>query len=211
MICAPIKKNTLNSLMANLKESQKVADIVEIWLDELQNIKEEDLNKIFKIKKKPFIYKSTSNTKNIERIIKYGIEYIDLDISTPKRLIDKIKKLNTKIKIIISFHDYKKTPDDETLNSIIEKMKKNGADILKIATYSNSFEDTLRMLSLLDTLSEKKEKTILLCMGEKGKLTRTSGHLLGNYLMYAPIRKSEKTAEGQIEIKKLRQIQNSLK
>lgn len=102
MICVPIKKKSL------LNKAQKEADLVEIWFDE---INKKDWGGIFSKKKIPFIYKST-NPQNVEHILKYKPEYIDVDIKTTAATIKKIKKLSPRIKIIISFHDFKKnTPN----------------------------------------------------------------------------------------------------
>jgi 3-dehydroquinate dehydratase type I len=192
-----------------LKTAQKTADIIEVRFDELDDPIEKSLKEIFLIKKKPFIYKNT-DPKNIEKIIKYNVEYIDLDISIQKKIIEKIKELNPKIKIIISFHDFAKTPSTKKIKEIIKKMNSKKADIIKIATYANNFSDSLRILELAGELSKQGKKSICVCMGKNGWITRAAGHLFGNYLMYAPIRQSEKTAEGQIEIGTLRKIQNLL-
>jgi 3-dehydroquinate dehydratase-1 len=85
-------------------------------------------------------------------------------------------------------------------------MKKHHADIVKIATFANDMTDSLRMLHLLSKISPK-QKAILICMGRKGRITRTAGHLFGNYLMYAPLSLREKTADGQITAKELKEIQ----
>ena len=41
-------------------------------------------------------------------------------------------------------------------------------------------------------------------MGKCGKITRATGHLFGNYLMYAPLDEKDKTASGQIILKELK-------
>jgi 3-dehydroquinate dehydratase-1 len=55
----------------------------------------------------------------------------------------------------------------------------------------------------------KKEERIVVGMGEKGKMTRILGPMLGSYLTYAstPLAKS---APGQININSLKSIYNSL-
>jgi 3-dehydroquinate dehydratase type I len=90
------------------------------------------------------------------------------------------------------------------------KIKKMGADIIKIAVQANSWGDNLIVLDFLDKNS-KNEKIIALCMGEKGKITRIVGHLFGNYLVYAPMVKQKETAKGQIDFLTLKQIRCLLK
>jgi len=156
------------------------------------------------------------------------IDYIDMDIETPVNLIKTIKKLSPKSKIIISYHNFKSTPKDNELKRIAKKCLKKGADIIKIAAFAKTVKDSIRMLKFLEqtkrsfvlankgfcvskNTSTVKVKAICLCMGEKGRITRMAGHLFGNYLMYAPLELKKETAEGQIDVKKLRNFQNLIK
>lgn len=199
MICAPIKKQTTSSLIKAIKEAQKYVEVVEVWFDELKSLNDKDLKNIFAIKTHPFIYKC-QNIENIETILKFKPEYIDLDIDTPSKFI---KKIGPKTSLIISYHNFKKTPSTKTLKALAKKIKSKGADIIKIATQANDFEDSIRMLSFLSELHEKGERAICVCMGEKGQITRTAGLTLGNYLMYAPIKESDASAPGQLTVKQL--------
>lgn len=200
MICIPIKKNTILPFLSALKEAQKKADIAEIWFDEIKNLDKKICKKIFSIKKKPFIYKVT-NGKYLKEILRYKIEFIDLDMNKHSKIIKRVKNLNPKIKIIISYHNFKNTPDIKFLEKIARQMRSKGADIIKIATTARNFTDSLRMLAFLDQQTKKGYKAICLCMGKQGQLTRIAGHLFGNFLMYASLKKSDKTAEGQLTIK----------
>ncbi|MFH1533984.1 MAG: type I 3-dehydroquinate dehydratase [Nitrospirota bacterium] len=199
MICAPIKRKTTGSLISSIKEAQKHVEVIEVWFDELKSLKEEDLKSIFAIKSHPFIYKC-QNPENIDAILKFNPEFIDLDIETPPK---HIKKIGPKTSLIISHHNFKETPSLGSLRALAKKIKAKGADIIKIATQANEFEDSVRMLSLLSELHEKGEKAICICMGEKGQITRTAGLTLGNYLMYAPIKDSDASAPGQLTVKQL--------
>ncbi len=207
MICVPIKKKTPASLIKYLNEAQKKADLVEIWFDEIK-LSDENLTEIFAAKKRPFIYKVSKDQQNIENILsqKQKIEYIDIDLGSQKSLIEKVKKVSPKTKIIISFHDFEKTPSDRELDKLAQKILHKGADIIKIATQAKGLSDSLRMLNLLKGLNAKKKKAICICMGKEGELTRATGHLFGNYLMYAPLKPSDKTAPGQIPLAELRKI-----
>ncbi|MFH1283994.1 MAG: type I 3-dehydroquinate dehydratase [Candidatus Peregrinibacteria bacterium] len=205
MICVPVKKREINLLLKNLKSAGKLGDIVEIWFDRLENLDDSNLKKIFARKHTPFIYK-LENPSNIKKILPYGVEFIDLDISTKPEIIRLIRKTSPSTKIIMSFHDFKATPPSQVLKKIAKKMIEAGADIVKIAAYAKTFQNSLTMLEFLSHLSEKNIKAICLCMGKEGRITRATGHLFGNYLMYAPVRLSDRTAEGQITAEKLKKI-----
>lgn len=204
MICVPIRQNSSKKATKIMVSAQKVADISEIWFDEISNFSAKDMEEIMKNKKNPIIYKWQGNRDNLAIVLGKKIEYIDVDIKTEQSIIREIRKISPKTKIIISFHDFKKTPKDADLREIIAKMKTKNADIFKLATFANDFSDNLRVLKILSDLTEKGEKAICICMGEKGKFSRTAGHLLGNYLMYAPLNKKDITAEGQLTVKELK-------
>ena len=207
MICIPIKKKTSASVVDNLEEAQKVGDIIEIWFDEINDLTDKKLKEIIKKNKLPLIYKSSG--EKIELVLKGGIDFIDLDLETPSASIKLVKKISPTTKIILSHHDFKKTPSIEELKKIATRMRKKGADISKIAATAQSLQDSLEMLQFVKEESEKS-KVIGLCMGEEGKITRTTGHLFGNYLMYAPLKRSDNTAPGQIEAEKLKEIRNTI-
>lgn len=208
-ICVPIKKNKTNEVVLRLKKANKEADVVEVWFDEITDLSEDGEQQVNLNSKKPLLYKvSKINIEKIEHLLTTikKIEYLDLDISTDKNILNKIKQKFPQIKLIISHHDFKKTPPQKALISLAEIMFTKGADIAKIATKASKMEDSINMLSLLSQLTKNRQKAICLCMGKQGRLTRTTGHLLGNYLMYAPMREAHKTASGQIPIKELKKI-----
>ncbi|MEK7086084.1 MAG: type I 3-dehydroquinate dehydratase [Patescibacteria group bacterium] len=203
MICVPINKNSTRKLLPVLKKAQKVADIVEIWFD-TGNF-EEISEKIYV----PVIYKVTKpNLKRIKLILRKipRIHYIDFDIQTKNSLIKAVKNISPKIKIILSYHNFKKTPEIKELQKIVKKMIEKKADIIKIATHAKTYQDSVSMLGFLSQITTKGQTAICLCMGIFGRLTRLTGHLFGNYLMYAPMEKSGKTAPGQVTVKELKQI-----
>jgi 3-dehydroquinate dehydratase type I len=191
----------------------KDADIFEIWFDRIDS---KHYPEIFKKIKKPIIYKiekiNNKNLKNLKKNIIKKSKYIDIDLNASvkaeKDLIKKIKKINPKIKVIISYHNFKETPYEKDLKKIYRKMLSQKADIVKFATQAKKISDSFRMLDFLSSLNGKKQKAICLCMGNEGLLTRISGHLFGNYLMYFSMDEKSKTAEGQITIKKFKKFTN---
>lgn len=209
MICIPIKEKNIDIVLEKIVKANSLGDIMEIWFDELQNLDEQNIKKIFNKLSKPIIYKSiTTDLSKLKSILKFKPAFIDLDIKTDKAVIKQIKKLSPKTKIIISIHDFKKTPSTKTLQKYVNVMLKNGADIVKIAAYAEKIEDSFRMLDFLSKLKAKKVKAICLCMGEAGKLTRSTGHLFGNFLMYGSLSLKDQTAEGQFTAEDLKKIQN---
>jgi 3-dehydroquinate dehydratase type I len=204
MICVPIRQNSSKEAVKMMVSAQKVADVSEIWFDEISDFSVKNFEEIIKKKKSPIIYKWQGNKENLGIILKKNMEYIDVDIKTEQSIIKKIREISPKTKIIMSFHDFKKTPKDADLRKIIAKMKEKSPDIFKIATFANNLADNFRIFKILADLKEKGQKAICLCMGENGKFSRIAGHLLGNYLMYAPLDKKNITAYGQLTVKELK-------
>ena len=209
LICVPIKERSVKDCLKSLKKAQKIGDMVEIWFDSLSTI--DQIQDLFKIKSKPIIYKVEKINNSFHEILQTkAIDYLDLDLSTPQKVIKKIKANYPDLKIIISFHDFKKTPSLETLEKITGRMLKNHADIVKVATFANNFKDSMTILELLGKLAAMDIKAICLAMGKEGEFTRIAGQFLGNYLMYAPMSEDHKTAPGQITVKELKKILNSI-
>lgn len=52
-------------------------------------------------------------------------------------------------RLILSHHDYERTPDLETLQGILRRMADAGADVPKVACVANDVADSARMLRLI--------------------------------------------------------------
>jgi len=205
-LCVPINQIKFKDVLSNLRKAQKEADIIEIWFDRIDDL---NVDKLISISSKPILYKVTKlNFGVIDNLLSEikNISHIDFDLATDQKIIQRIKNKFPNLKVIISQHDFKKTPDQNKLSTLIETMFLHGADIAKIATQANKLEDSINMLSTLSHFTKNDKRTICLCMGKHGYLTRVTGHLFGNYLMYAPINKKDSTAPGQITLKELKKI-----
>lgn len=201
MICVPLKKH--KTLLKDIKEAEKIADLTEIWFDSLPS--KFDISEVFKKAKKPILYKCLDYS-NLEKVLFFKPAYIDLDLSVDSKTIAQVSKISPNTKIILSHHDFKKTPSTRDLKASITKMFRRKAHIAKIAVTAKSFEDSLSILELLAHTTQKGKKLILIAMGKHGQITRSTGHLFGNYLMYAPLRETDKTASGQLTAKELKKI-----
>lgn len=206
MICIPLNFKRFPALIANLPKAQKVGDIVELWLESISSLSSAQITKIFKTKKRPFLLKFSGNLELLNKLKGYPLDYIDIDLHAAKKLIPQIRTIFPSAHLIISHHDFVKTPSEEKLRGFVKMMQNAGADIKKIAVMANTFEDSLLLLSLAKELSGLGQKVIFIGMGKNGTITRTAGHLCGNYLMYCPLSEIQKTAPGQITANELRKI-----
>jgi 3-dehydroquinate dehydratase type I len=119
-----------------------------------------------------------------------------------KKIVQSAQK--RKCKVIISYHDFKATPDYEKLEKLADSMQKRGAGVVKIATHAKGLEDTMTIISLASYLEAKKTPHILIAMGQKGILSRILTPTLGGEMMFAVLSKNQQTAPGQLTVKELR-------
>jgi len=103
--------------------------------------------------------------------------------------------------VIISTHDFQKTPGNEVMKGIINDSFAAGADIAKLAVMPNSLADVLR---LLDVTLHAKAAVCTIAMGETGKYSRVVAPVYGSVMTYGYVEKA--TASGQLRVDELRQI-----
>ena len=106
--------------------------------------------------------------------------------------------------MIISHHEFKNTPDYPKLVKIAEKIKRRGANVVKIACMARSLQDSVNIIALGKYLQGSKTPHIALAMGQKGILSRILTPTLGGEMMFAPLSDSKKTAPGQLTVKELK-------
>ena len=140
--------------------------------------------------------------------IKSGASFVDIDTANDDAFIRNILEVARahEARIIISYHNFRQTPDMHELQVIIEQCFSQGADIAKIACQVNTTADSARLLSLYDTDLAREGKLLVLGMGEQGKITRLAASLLGAPFMYASLGTGSETAPGQFDVTSLREL-----
>jgi len=100
--------------------------------------------------------------------------------------------------LIVSYHDFDRTPSSQEIEGILGRAKETGADVVKVAFAGKSLSDATRVCCLLSRFDHPK---IFMVMGEVGKFTRVVGFSFGSLLTYTFFGKP--VAPGQIEAEKL--------
>jgi 3-dehydroquinate dehydratase-1 len=138
-----------------------------------------------------------------------GAAYVDVEVESEDGFKSDIaaRARGRGCRVIVSYHDNKRTPTSEELRQIIEWCFQSGADIAKISCMANSEKDNARLLGLLDL----GRPLIVIGMGEKGRLTRVVAPLLGAAFTYASASGGKETAPGQIDKARLERIMEDLK
>jgi len=102
--------------------------------------------------------------------------------------------------VILSAHDFHKTPATETLLSLLRQQQRLGADICKIATMPQDFEDVMRLMQATWTMRRDfaERPLFTMAMGGIGALSRLGGEAFGSSLAVGSA--GEASAPGQIDI-----------
>ncbi|WP_241958462.1 type I 3-dehydroquinate dehydratase, partial [Mammaliicoccus sciuri] len=111
---------------------------------------------------------------------------------------------NNEVKIIISHHDFKSTPDEEEMFVTYETMSELGADIGKLAVMPENEKHLLSMLNAMNRAYHKLNIDVIgISMGELGKMTRITAGLFGSKFTYGFLGKE--AAPGQIHVKEIKE------
>ena len=146
-----------------------------------------------------------SERKSILKLIaEYNPFLLDVEFNT----ISKDRKLATYLKkckcdLLISWHDFKSTPNRDQLKRKFNKMRRFSR-VVKIVTVAKNVSDASRLLSLYSIKS--KNKTIAFCMGEKGKFSRILCLHLGSPFTYVSL--GTAIAPGQFSVDEIKSLQS---
>ena len=202
MICVSIGRINYPDLLVQLKNEK----FVEIRLD-MNNFSDDEIRTIFSSPAKtiatcrPGTFTEAGRIEKLKICIEAGASYVDLELETDEDSLKELRTLSEKngCKIIVSYHDHKKTPSLSELKKIYRSCSEKGADIIKIACNIISESDNARLLSLYDhEIFSEKLQLITIGMGNKGKITRVAAPLLGAPFAYASLDDGQETAKGQI-------------
>ncbi len=212
-VCIPVVESNIDDCIKFAESALKVGDIVEFRLDFIKDkIREEDIVRLSKypsiITVRPkweggnFEGDDSYRLKILKWAIKNNVKYIDVELREGKNkdLVEYRDDVKSKTKIIISHHDFEKTPPKDELYNIVEEELKIG-DIGKFATMVNKKED---ILNILNTTLKYSNRVIGIGMGGLGKITRIIGLDFGSVLTFASLGKS--SAPGQIDTIRLKEI-----
>ena len=215
--CVSIAESSPNKIKIKLKTALKKSDYVEVRLDFLKKeqvpkvleIIKKDLNKIVcTLRPKTEGGRFEGNEKERISIIKLISEYnpylLDIEYNTLKKNKELVKYLkSTKTKLLVSWHDFKKTPKNTELQNQIKQMSKFSCNV-KIVSTAKSTDDSTRMLGLYS--KKGKNNLISFAMGDAGKISRILCLYLGSPYTYVSLGKA--VAPGQFSIDEVNNIIN---
>ena len=128
---------------------------------------------------------------------------LDVELHTIKDntyLADYLKERN--ISLLISWHDFEKTPPDAELKKVLYEMRTYSQNI-KMVTTAQTTVDSLRLLDLYENALGLN--LIAFAMGDAGVISRVLCVIIGNApFTYASLEKA--ISPGQLTIKQMRKL-----
>ena len=108
--------------------------------------------------------------------------------------------------VIVSYHNYKETPEIELLDELVIGAIEKGADLVKIATQVSQLSDNTRLMALYN----QPFPILVIGMGNIGKITRVAALRLGAPFTFVSGEIGNETAPGQIQETIMKEILDNL-
>ncbi len=220
-LCIPIVEATVKKALRAIREANPRADLIELRADYLNRV---NLAPLLKSREKPLIVthrreEEGGNYKGEERerlavlqeAIDLEADYIDVELTTERSFVRKLIRNRGGTQVIVSFHDFQRTPSPKELQRLFGQMIRLGADVIKMAPLARSWEDNLSILSMIPFARKRRQKIVAFCMGERGKISRVFSPFLGAAWTYASFSRVKTSAPGQLTVEEMKEIWRMLK
>lgn len=143
-----------------------------------------------------------------EVIMSKLVDLIDVEWQIGVELVDELVALahQNQVKVILSHHNFCKTPSKSEMIAIFKEMNETSADIYKLAVMPLKKEDVVCLMETSDEVSKDivNQPIVALSMGELGQQTRIQAKLFGSSITFGTLKKA--SAPGQIPVEELYQL-----
>ncbi|MED4202531.1 type I 3-dehydroquinate dehydratase [Neobacillus mesonae] len=233
-ICVPMVGRTLTELLEEANRLKTIdLDVVEWRADFFEHVdnREKVIDALYQIrsvlKKTPLIFTFRSAKEGGEKeispeyylqlnkaIIETGqADIIDMELFSDESLLKSLVEWAhaNNIFVIISNHDFEKTPSKEEIVARLKKAQELGGDLPKIAVMPQSQADVLTLLDATNIMYTQyaNRPIITISMGSIGVISRLAGGTFGSALTFGSA--GRESAPGQIAVSELRRVLNLLK
>ncbi len=222
--CAIVMGKTEQEILAlGLKANQADCDMIEFRADDFQKILDFSaaktvLGKLRKACTKPIIFtfrrKAEGGHTDIDfeyykqlnlTVAQNGYaEIVDIEASAAMdnpELINELKLSGTYV--ILSKHDFSRTPTLEEIIQDFFELQSLGADIIKVSYMPHSKSDVITLITATENMTSSFSSCpiIAISMGHLGTVSRILGEFIGSAITFASIDKA--SAPGQLPIEGL--------
>ena len=135
------------------------------------------------------------------------MDMLDVEMFRDQQVVKNTVKLahDKKVLIVMSNHDFQKTPSEDEIVKRLLKQDEPGADILKIAVMPQSKQDVFTLMNATLKVSQQSKKPLLtMSMGKLGTISRIATANMGGSFSFGMI--GEASAPGQIDVTQLKQF-----
>lgn len=224
-ICVPVVETTTEKIIQQIQELQN-CDLIELRIDFYENI--HDLKQVHELLLQvrqqtnlPLLltYRSLKEGGHIQlsdqeylSLVQTAcqsrcIDIVDIELESGNMLVYQLVEIahQNHVKVLMSYHDFEKTPAVMEMKERLEKMEIMGADICKIAVMPFSYKDVIQLLNTTMEMSQRLTRPLVtMSMGKIGKITRIVGELVGSYITFASVGQS--SAPGQLTLEDMQTL-----
>lgn len=222
MICTPVLSTRLAELIPAMVAAAEVADRIELRLDHLADLDPRNplpvLTPVLAAAPKPVLLtfrpkeQGGARELSIETREAFWRAAVNLDAWAFDIEFDLYPSIIAALpdnhpareKIIVSRHDFEKTPDH--LADFCRETFPADARRVKLATKASDTSDTRRLFAQLEQFKAEGREPIVIGMGMPGSLTRTLGPAHGATLTYSAAMDGTPSAPGQFSADELRNL-----
>lgn len=134
------------------------------------------------------------------------IDIVDVELCNSQEFIQSVKECAraNNVKVILSYHNFIETPDEQFICAKLLEAQTAGADISKLAVMPKNYQDVLTLLSATNKARNEAVDIpiVTMSMGAEGAVSRIAGGLFGSDITFAI--GMQASAPGQIPIDELR-------
>lgn len=137
------------------------------------------------------------------------MQLLDIEMFRDEVVVQQLTQLahQKNVRVIMSNHDFNRTPEQAEIEKRLLKQDAMGADILKIAVMPQSKQDVFTLMNATLNVSQQTKKPLLtMSMAKLGAISRIATANMGGSMSFGMI--GEASAPGQIEVKQLKQLLN---
>ncbi len=224
-ICVPVVETTTEKIIQQIQELQN-CDLIELRIDFYENI--HDLKQVHELLLQvrqqtnlPLLltYRSLKEGGHIQlsdqeylSLVQTAcqsgcIDIVDIELESGNMLVYQLVEIahQNHVKVLMSYHDFEKTPTVMEMKERLEKMEIMGADICKIAVMPFSYKDVIQVLNTTMEMSQRLTRPLVtMSMGKIGKITRIVGELVGSSITFASVGQS--SAPGQLTLEDMQTL-----
>ena len=197
MICVSIQNKDFQEIQKILE----TAEMAEIRLDRCA-LEDDEIEQLFQDSDVPLIATCRLDEESqapelLEMAIRAGAKYADLEMEAPaavgRRIREACREYGTVL--IRSYHDFTGTPPLEVLQSLVERARSFGGEVVKIVTTATTEADNATVQALYKNAAPGS--LVAFCMGEAGRSSRLDALRFGAPFTYACLSEEDATAPGQ--------------